>query len=383
MARAEILGPFLDRHWRLPIPPQGPAPPHFSDAEASLDPATCGACHPKQYEEWQNSLHAGAFSPGFGGQLIEGSLAQPAELRQCQTCHAPLAEQQPYDATLAPSAIFQATLRAQGIVCASCHVRQHTRFGPRRRVDLAPAPDPIPHGGFEVRGEFQESRFCAACHQFFDEPVVNVKPVENTYAEWLASPQATDGRSCQSCHMPDRAHLWRGIHDPAMVRAAIDIGLEPLSESDDGLPLALVLVSRDIGHAFPTYVTPRVFLALWQANADGEEIEGTRIETTLGREIDFAASPWQEVFDTRVAPGESVRLDYLEARHPDATTVIGRVRVEPDYHYERVFAGLLGTLTNPDARAQIERAHHRTLTSGYVLAELRHVFPETVPSGPR
>ena len=33
-------------------------------------------------------------------------------------------------------------------------------------------------------------------------------------------PQASRQVTCQTCHMPDRRHLWRGIHDPAMVAAA-------------------------------------------------------------------------------------------------------------------------------------------------------------------
>ncbi len=125
--------------------------------------------------------------------------------------------------------------------------------------------------------------------------------------------------------MPDRAHLWRGIHDREMVRRAVGIALAPLEDPDRGLPLSLVLANVDVGHAFPTYVTPRVFLSVWQVDAQGAELEGTRIEAVIGREVDFSTSPWREVFDTRVMPGESVRLDYREPRHEEATAVVGRV----------------------------------------------------------
>ena len=36
-----------------------------------------------------------------------------------------------------------------------------------------------------------------------------------------ASRHAREGRACQACHMPERRHLWRGIHDPEMVKRAL------------------------------------------------------------------------------------------------------------------------------------------------------------------
>ena len=68
------------------------------------------------------------------------------------------------------------------------------------------------------------SEFCQSCHQFApDGLALNGKLLENTYAEWKASRFAREGVQCQDCHMPDRRHLWRGIHDPAMVRSGLTI----------------------------------------------------------------------------------------------------------------------------------------------------------------
>lgn len=370
LAREEVLGAFLASHWELPVPPQEEPPPAWSPAEGSLAPRDCGACHPVQFEQWKSSVHAAAYSPGFAGQLIEGDLAQPAELRQCQTCHAPLAEQQPRDASGEENPIYDRALREQGIVCAACHVRAHQRFGPPRRPDLPPLATALPHGGFEARPEFTESRFCAECHQFFDDPGVNGKPIENTYAEWRDSPAAAEGRTCQSCHMPDRAHLWRGIHDPDMVRAAVEVELRPFATEGAALRAELALHSRDLGHAFPTYVTPRVILSLWQEDAGGREIDGTRVEDVVGREIDFGS--WEEIFDTRIPPGGSRVLAYAEPRRPDAVALVAQVRVDPDFHYRGVFASLLESYETPEARALADEAHRRTLESSYVLRELRH-----------
>ncbi len=371
-----VLGPFLARHWAsLPLPPQGPAPEGWSAPERSLDPASCGACHPQQLAQWRSSLHAGAYSPGFSGQLIEGGLAEPLAIRQCQGCHAPLAEQQPFAASGEAEPSFDAALRDQGLVCAGCHVRAHQRYGPPRRPELPAVTAALPHGGFTARGEFEESRFCATCHQFFDDPGVNGKPVENTWREWKQSRFAAEGRTCQSCHMPDRAHTWRGIHDPETVRSAVEVDLVPRALGGSELTASLVLASREIGHAFPTYVTPRVFLAVWQEDAGGREIEGSRVAATIGREIDFAASPAREVFDTRVAPGEAVKLDYARPREPGSVALVGRVTVDPDHHYRGVFASLLRDLTDPDARTRIAEAQRRASESSYVLFETRRSLP--------
>ncbi len=374
--RTRTLGPFLAKHWRRPVPDQGQPPAEFSSVEASLAPQDCGTCHPIQWEQWQTSLHAKAFSPGFAGQLIQGALAHPAEIRSCQTCHTPLAEQQPFDETLATNANFSQELRSQGIICAACHVRQYQLFGPQRRAELPAMADEIPHNGFEVREEFDEARFCSPCHQFFDEAPVNGKLIENTYAEWVAwkaTPQGAQGETCQECHMPDRAHLWRGIHDYEMVKSGVAVELVPMELTGGTLRAALVIASQKVGHMFPTYVTPRVFVAIWQANATGLEIPGTRLDAVIGREIDF--STWSEVFDTRIAPGDSVKLDYALERHPMARELVGRVTVDPDFHYRGVYEQLLTTLTDGEALGLIDKALRLADENVFDLAEQRLPLP--------
>jgi hypothetical protein len=371
--RERVLGPFLASHWRLPVPPQGPAPASFSETHEALDPAMCGTCHPKQFGEWRTSLHARAWSPGLAGQLLEGELANPVEVRACQTCHTPLSEQMPFDATLAANSDFDPALRARGVLCAGCHVRAHRYFGPPARPEAPSVPEPRPHAGFEPRSEYQQSRFCAECHQFFDDAGVAGKPIENTWAEWAASPAAAEERSCQDCHMPDRAHLWRGIHDPEMVRAAIDVELLELDPDSPSAPVALVLHNRGAGHAFPSYVTPRVFLELHQVDASGAEIAGTRIEAQIGRSVDFARGV--EVSDTRVLQGESVRLDYTLPPADGAVALVGRVSVDPDHHYRNVFELLLESLEGERARSLIRQAADEVADSVYLLAERRLPLP--------
>jgi hypothetical protein len=170
--------------------------------------------------------------------------------------------------------------------------------------------------------------------------------------------------------MPDRAHRWRGIHDPETVRAAVPAELF-VEEAEPGrVRGALVLAAEGVGHAFPSYVTPRVFVAAWQEDEAGRELPGTRVEATIGREIDFSTSPWTEVFDTRIPAGESVKLDYARPRHERAAKLAGRVTVEPGHHYQGVFRSLLASLEDPEARRRIARALREAESAAYTLHDL-------------
>src|SRR6267142_1983336 len=211
-ARSESVESFVGRHWRTPLRPQGPAPARFTPLEASLAPEACGTCHPAQLADWRTSIHAAAMGPGVAGQLAELRVRDPATALGCQNCHAPLAEQMPLvPGTLADNPAFDAALGARGIPCAACHVRGHERFGPPRR--------------------------------------------DGSLAS--AAPRV----QCQDCHMPDRRHLWRGIHDADMVRSGLTITLEDAPPRvPGGMAAKLVVENSGVGHRFPTYFTPLVLL---------------------------------------------------------------------------------------------------------------------------
>jgi hypothetical protein len=70
-AGADAIEDFIRRHWRQPLAPQGAPPARFPPVEASLQPESCGTCHPAQLADWRESLHAAASGPGIAGQLVE------------------------------------------------------------------------------------------------------------------------------------------------------------------------------------------------------------------------------------------------------------------------------------------------------------------------
>jgi len=335
-----LIDAFVGRHWKHPVAPQGPPPRGFSPLEASLRPSDCGTCHPSQYADWKTSVHARSMSPGVTGQLVDMWRSDKESARLCLTCHAPLAEQQPEN-----GAAFDPALQRQGLVCAACHVRGHRRFGPPRRTASASAgPETLPHRGATRTPAFLASQFCASCHQFTSDGfALNGKPLENTYAEWTASPAAREGRQCQDCHMPERRHLWRGIHDPGMVRSGVYLKLATAMQYyrlGELVRARITLVNSGVGHHFPTYVTPRVVVRATLVDAAGRERPGTGEEWVIAREVALDLST--EVFDSRIAAGERASFDYRRRLDAGAARLRVTVTVLPDYFYTRFFESLLG-----------------------------------------
>lgn len=387
-APAVATAAFLDRHWARPLVAQGPAPKNFSPLEASLAPADCGSCHADQYRDWQTALHAHAMGPGLMGQLVNMAPEARDEQQDCIRCHAPLAEQADgLAAALAAvgpsprksSASSQApSLHQQGVVCAACHVRAHERSGPPRRDGTAPDAAQnaaLPHGGFTASKAFEDSRFCSACHQFQpDEFALNGKLLENTYEEWKSSRHAREGRTCQSCHMPERRHLWRGIHDPEMVRSGVEFSVEGGTLSDGAVRAALTVRNTGTGHHFPTYVTPRAVAEIEQVGSDGRGLPGTRVEHVIQRQVPLDLA--REIADTRLPPDGEMRLVYDLPRHRAAVALVYRLRIEPDEFYARFYRSLLAGDEAGKGRTLIQQALKQAESSGFVAFEARRTLPD-------
>ena len=346
----ERVEEFLRRHWRAPLAPQGTPPERFSPVEASLLPESCGTCHPVQYADWRTSWHAAATGPGIAGQLVEMLETEPRSALGCLRCHAPLAEQAPLargdDGGLVANPIFDAALHRQGLPCAGCHVRAHERFGPPRRDGTLASRAPRetrPHGGVTRTPAFLSAGFCRGCHQFeADGTALNGKPLENTYREWEQSRFARAGVQCQDCHMPDRRHRWRGIHDVEMVRSGVAIDVKAPSgriRAGETANVALTLRNVKVGHAFPTYVTPKVVLRAELIDSAGAVVEGSRAERVIAREVALDLS--REIADTRLLPGQAASLSYTPRVPGPGVSARLTVVVYPDAFYVGFYEVLL------------------------------------------
>ncbi|MBC8514670.1 hypothetical protein H8D30_02275 [bacterium] len=320
---------FLETHWKRPLSLQGELPAEWSDLERNLGPGACGSCHTSQMIDWAQSRHAIGMGPGLLGQYTNPS---DAAKQGCLNCHAPLAEQ-----ALSLGGLDSTVSHKAGLTCAGCHMRNGILFGPP--AIEGNLPEGTAHGGFTPQDAFQESAFCAACHQFKPgQWTLNGKFLENTYEEWKESPQGIAGESCQSCHMPDRRHLWRGIHDPEMVQGAVEVKVD-LVESTGTVHAMIQVKNSGTGHHFPTYVTPRVILEACQVDGSGMVLEGTCSEAWFSREITMNLKT--EKADTRIPAGEERVVNYRMPRQGETAGIRVRLVVDPDRFYRDMFTILL------------------------------------------
>jgi len=323
--------------------------------------------------------------PGLLGQLQAMGAEAREDHQACLECHAPLAEQAEHlvqsltaNRTLPPLA--DGSSSAHGLTCAGCHIRNQRRHGPPRADGNVPAPGTVlPHDGWQATPAFADSRFCATCHQFdADGPALNGKPLENTYEEWRASRHAREGRHCQSCHMPERRHLWRGIHDAAMVRAGLVIEVSAVSIADGGVAAELSVANRGVGHAFPTYVTPRVVVEIGQEDRRGKTLSATVERHLIARDVSLDLTT--EIADTRLMPDEARRYGYRRPLDARATAMFFRITVDPDAFYARFYRA---TLLDPDfrkGRAAIRAALRQAESSSFTLFEAHRTLALSRPA---
>jgi len=370
-----------EAYWGHPAATEGAAPQDWQAMEHDLSPEACAQCHTAQFDGWKASLHARAFSPGLIGQFPHQDLS---DSNDCLKCHAPLAEQSYKDmkeltASLklklkqpqgfASSGEIQdnpVPLRHAGVACAACHVRGWQRFGPPQRgTGLTGKLTGPAHGGFNGIRAFEQSQFCASCHQFPKEYAINGKPLENTLEEWKQSRFSREGVQCQTCHMPDRKHVFKGIHDPDTVRSGLSI-----ESAIEASVASLSLTSTNIGHAFPTYVTPKVTVSIEALDAQGKVLH--RKQWEIGRRVAYD-NGWQEISDTRLLPGEE-RSYELTALPAQARSVRFRVDVIPDNFYKGVYRDLLDEGQKGDAGRLIRLAQDSAEQNDYRLYEHEEPF---------
>lgn len=368
---------FLQRHWVQPLRPQGAPPPSYSLIEANTSPKTCRMCHQAQFDRWSGSLHASAASQlvrfnaretgsaylqllaRAKGQLARDDIndeqraairktmdqlrrAKTAQENSCQRCHDPVAENGPWtpvELSRAPEDPAQRPVR-DGVQCVVCHVRAHQRFGPPKLVALAPKADapkddtPPAHNGFTATMAYEDSRFCAGCHTFtirIDKGIVG-----NPFEEWRNSSFAKEGVSCQKCHMPERQHMFRGIHDREMTLSGLTIAFEVKEER--GLVTATATIqSTRVGHMFPTYPIPMVHVRLYRSGLIERKPGDPGLlisEHTIGRQVDLSPGRLVEEWDHRIPPGGTtvVTGEFPRMRQEDVTL---HIDVWPRDDYEK------------------------------------------------
>ncbi len=299
----------------------------------------CRDCHGAVHEQWDSGAHAlGARNPIFltmyNGTDLSGNRGPPTRrwhsrdygsiplkppkgapyygpgykldfpetAGNCATCHVPSAALQD------PYGIDPNTVRgvdARGSHCDFCHkiaavVLDPTtgRPPPNRPGVLSlklirPAPDrPLffgPYDDVDVGPDvylplMRQSEICAPCH---DASFWGV-PIYESFAEWLASPYAARGQTCQDCHMrpdgkthnfaPGRGgidrdpatiptHAFPGADAEALLREAVTLRVDAVRKGDD-VTVKVAITNDKTGHHVPTDSPLRQLILLVRATDD-------------------------------------------------------------------------------------------------------------------
>jgi hypothetical protein len=329
-----------------------------------LSAPECGACHTRFLAEWRTSMHSQAWTdPYFQADWqFEGS--EPS----CRLCHTPLDRQQPrkvlgyrdtdkWDPILADNPDFDSALQHEGVSCAACHYREGKILGVLGTTD---APHPV------QRLE-DPNQVCVRCHvvegdrwdTFFRFPpcgtvaeirATSTRPGPDPMAggggrdgpgsgEILASD--VRGLHCVSCHMPlverplveggpvrtTRRHLWRGGHDPQMVKSALSVAFEEVSRAPDRSRLFQLTISNTgAAHYVPTGTPDRHLTVRFRVrDARGmvlQEQDHTLVRSVMWRPFIV------DLRDTRLPRGQPRRFQ-LEVPGEGAAA---SVEVEIRYH---------------------------------------------------
>ena len=356
---------------------QGEPPAALAPAQASLSSRQCARCHAKQVREWTGSIHALAASPGLLGQTTR--MPDGAAVESCLRCHAPLAEQQPRlrpgqrggddaDRTYTANAAFDEPLQREGLTCAACHVRDWTRHGPP-----TPAPSLLALPGYPLRplAVYERADLCIGCHQLPPRLAVAGRPLLDTYREWLLGPYMPRGVQCQHCHMPNREHTWKGVHDPDTFRQGIAVAAAAARGASGTVTVRARITNVGAGHYLPTTPTPAAWLEVELVDASGAAIPGATAARRIGRALRAVGNRFEELEDTRLAPGASLELaqGWRGGAVDRAARARVRVRVRPDDYYEGLYKARLRARLTPEVRAMFETALARAEASPYVAYE--------------
>ncbi len=295
----------------------------------TLSAQECGACHQAIYKEWRSTIHSQAWTDPY----FQADYKFDGEQYICRTCHTPLDRQLPKLAVdyldkdkwypvLVDNPEFDENLQHEGVTCAVCHLREG-------KIMSAMAHSDAPHPLSKLDSP---NRVCVRCHvvsgerwdTFFSFPPCGTvaeietskgKPYQEDSQDM--STEVVDELGCVNCHMPlkerplvpggkvhqTRQHLWRGGHDPQMVKSGLTIDFKESADAgNEQASYTLSITNTGAGHYIPTGTPDRHLIVrlriLDEDNNVLSEKEEKLIRTVMWRPIIL------DLRDTRLPPDE-------------------------------------------------------------------------------
>jgi hypothetical protein len=203
----------------------------------------CALCHPQQYDEWRRSFHARSLTSDdfvkifsqYLKSIGEQAREDPQSSMACLSCHAPLLKHAGPELVrqVTGSVLARETEKLAGfeVGCVACHSTGDRIFaGPIEK------PQDNPFHLSKFSSSYREASFCADCHRWTASTI----PCSNVYTDWKTSRAATQGTTCQSCHMAETSgsaaaggpqrkihdHVFPGGRSATMLQKTLVLGLK-------------------------------------------------------------------------------------------------------------------------------------------------------------
>jgi Cytochrome c554 and c-prime len=308
----------------------------------------CAVCHQAFYDEWRTTIHSQAWTDPY----FQTDWQFDGSQHICRLCHTPLDRQQPHtvlayrdkdkwDPVLEDNPAFDKKLQHEGVTCAACHYRDGKIVGVLGVTD-------VPH---PVKKLDDPNQVCVRCHIVEGErwdtffrfpPCGTVAEIESTLAtsrtgEVTAIKVSELG--CVQCHMPSvnrplveggvvrnaRQHLWRGGHDPQIVKKALTIEFtEGKQLIENKRVFSLSISNTGAAHYVPTgtpdrYLTVQLRLLDVKGAVLDEQTHAIK-RTVMWRP--FIVDLW----DTRLPRGQLRQYELEVPADNEAVTVEAEVR---------------------------------------------------------
>ncbi|HTQ05040.1 MAG TPA: multiheme c-type cytochrome [Polyangiaceae bacterium] len=201
--------------------------PTYLDRDTLLDPQTCANCHPNQYAQWANSMHAYASDdPLFVAMNARGQReAQIGDF--CVKCHAPMAVRT--GATTDGLNLADVPAKLKGVTCFFCHTVNEVTGSHDDPLTLATDDtmrgeytDPVANtahastgSNLHDRDQLASATLCGACHDIVNGHGAHI---ERTFAEWKDTvfSQPAVGDTCGQCHMNESTNLEPAADAPGV-----------------------------------------------------------------------------------------------------------------------------------------------------------------------
>ncbi len=175
----------------------------------------CKRCHLRVFEEWEASAQSRSIVTSPFRVTLERYLAgaDKSDQAMCFQCHAPHISEY---GELLPRFIKEVQSKdphMDGVGCPQCHLiaevdtKAHPpvpdfQLGKTVFGNYDKAAENLAHQS-EKRELFGSSQFCVTCHDSLPQTAQMAKNLPDWLGAWKSSQAESNGKPCQSCHMPE------------------------------------------------------------------------------------------------------------------------------------------------------------------------------------